>query len=40
MSADEEKQFRERLKKRLIYKNDKVIEQFRYYSGSPEGIGR
>jgi len=24
----------------LIFKNDKVIEQFRYYSGSPEGIGR
>ena len=40
MSADEEKQFRESLKKRLIYKNDRVIEQFRYYSGSPENIGR
>jgi len=40
MSADEEKQFRERLKKRMIFKNDKVIEQFRYYSGSPEEIGR
>ncbi|MCD6565439.1 MAG: PIG-L family deacetylase [Bacteroidales bacterium] len=40
MSADEEKQFRERLRKRLIFKNDKVIEQFRYYSGSPEEIGR
>jgi len=40
MSAEEEKQFRERLKKRMIFKNDKVIEQFRYYSGSPEEIGR
>ena len=40
MSADEEKQFRERLKKRMIFKNNKVIEQFRYYSGSPEEIGR
>jgi LmbE family N-acetylglucosaminyl deacetylase len=40
MSDEEEKQFRERLKKRMIHKNDKVIEQFRYHSGSPEGIGR
>ncbi|MCK4631339.1 MAG: hypothetical protein KAT40_07835 [Bacteroidales bacterium] len=40
MSAEEEKLFRERIKKRTIYKNDKVIEQFRYYSGSPEIIGR
>lgn len=40
MSDEEEKKFRERLKKRMIYKNDKVIEQFRYYSGSPESIGR
>ncbi len=40
MSAEEEKQFRERIKKRTVYKNDKVIEQFRYYSGSPDGIGR
>ena len=40
MSAEEEKQFRESLKKRTITKNGKVIEQFRYYSGSPESIGR
>ena len=40
MSAEEEKEFRERLKKRMIFKNDKVLEQFRYYSGSPESIGR
>jgi len=40
MSAEEEEQFRERLKKRVIYKDDKVIEQFRYHSGSPEGVGR
>jgi len=40
MSAEEEKQFRERIKKRTVYKNDKVIELFRYYSGSPEEIGR
>lgn len=40
MSAEEEKQFRERIKKRTVYKDDKVIELFRYYSGSPEGIGR
>ena len=39
MSAEEEKLFRERLKKRVVIKNDKVIEQFRYYSGSPDGIG-
>ncbi len=40
MSDEEEKLFRERLKKRTITKNGKVIEQFRYYSGSPESIGR
>ena len=40
MSAEEEKKFRERIKKRTVYKNNKVIEQFRYYSGSPEIIGR
>ena len=40
MSAEEEKQFRERIQKRTVYKNGKAIEQFRYYSGSPESIGR
>jgi LmbE family N-acetylglucosaminyl deacetylase len=40
MSPEEEKQFRERIKSRTIYKEGKVIEQFRYHSGSPEGIGR
>lgn len=40
MSPEEEKQFRERIEKRTVYKEGKVIEQFRYYAGSPEGIGR
>ncbi|MBA7538861.1 Mycothiol S-conjugate amidase [subsurface metagenome] len=40
ISPEEEKQFRERIKKRTIYKEGKVIEQFRYYAGSPDGIGR
>ena len=40
MSPEEEKQFRESTKKRTIYKEGKVVEQFRYYAGSPEGIGR
>lgn len=40
MSDEEEKKFRERLKNRTITKDGKIIEQFRYHSGSPEGIGR
>lgn len=40
MSAEEEEKFRERLKNRSITKDGKVIEQFRYHSGSPENIGR
>lgn len=40
ISPEEEKEFRERLKNRVVQKGDKVIEQFRYYQGSPDGIGR
>jgi len=40
ISPDEEKQLRERIKSRVTYKDNKIFEQFRYYKGSPDGIGR
>jgi len=40
LSQEEENQLRERFKNRVIYKDGKYYEEFRYYRGSPDGIGR
>jgi LmbE family N-acetylglucosaminyl deacetylase len=40
LSPEEENQLRERLKSRVSSKNGKFYEAFRYYKGSPDGIGR
>ncbi len=40
LSAEEENQLRERLKNSVTSKNGKYYEQFRYYKGLPDGIGR
>lgn len=40
ISEKEKEELKERIKKRAIVKDGKVLEQFRYYNGSPDGIGR
>jgi LmbE family N-acetylglucosaminyl deacetylase len=40
LSQEEENQLRERFRNRLTSKNGKFYEEFRYYTGLPDGIGR
>jgi hypothetical protein len=40
LSKEEETQFRERLTKKVVSKDGKMIEKFRYYEGIPDGVGR
>lgn len=40
LSAKEEKEVRERLAARIITENGKSFEEFRYYEGLPDNIGR
>lgn len=40
LSADEEQKVRERVSKRIKYRDGKAVEGFRHYKGLPDGIGR
>jgi len=40
LSPEEEKQVKERLAQRIMKKNGKAMEGFRYYKGLPDNIGR
>ena len=40
LSEEEAEQVKERVRKRIKYKDDKPVEGFRYHTGSPDGIGR
>jgi len=40
LSADEAKQVRDRVSKRIVYLDGKAVEGFRHYKGLPDNIGR
>ncbi len=40
ISKKEKDELKESIMRRTIHKNGKIVEQFRYYKGSPDGIGR
>jgi LmbE family N-acetylglucosaminyl deacetylase len=40
LSADEAKQVRDRVSKRIVYRDGKAVEGFRHYKGLPDNIGR
>lgn len=40
LSEEEQKQVIERISRRIPIKDGKAVEGFRYYTGSPDGIGR
>jgi hypothetical protein len=40
LSEEEAAQVREKVSKRIRYMEEKPVEGFRYYNGSPDGIGR
>jgi LmbE family N-acetylglucosaminyl deacetylase len=40
LSEEEAETVRERVSKRIIYRDEKPMEGFRYYSGSPDDVGR
>ena len=40
LSEEEAAQVREKVSKRIRYREEKPVEGFRYYTGSPDGIGR
>ncbi len=40
LSAEEEKEVKDNMRKRIVYREDKPVEGFRYYKGLPDGIGR
>ena len=40
LSPEEEKQVRERVSKRIPYRDGKAVEGFRYFKGIPDNIGR
>ncbi|MFH0759098.1 MAG: PIG-L family deacetylase [Bacteroidota bacterium] len=40
LTAEEAAEVREKVSKRILYKNGKPVEGFRFYTGSPDNIGR
>ena len=40
LSAQEAEQVRDRVSKRILYRNGKAVEGFRHYKGLPDNIGR
>jgi LmbE family N-acetylglucosaminyl deacetylase len=40
LSAEEAEQVRDRVSKRILYRDGKAVEGFRYYKGLPDNIGR
>ncbi len=40
LSAEEAEQVRDRVSKRILYRDGKPVEGFRYYKGLPDNIGR
>jgi LmbE family N-acetylglucosaminyl deacetylase len=40
LSEEEAKQVRDRISNRIIYRDGKAVEGFRYHKGSPDNIGR
>jgi LmbE family N-acetylglucosaminyl deacetylase len=40
LSAEEAKQVRDRVSNRILYRDGKAVEGFRYYKGLPDNIGR
>jgi LmbE family N-acetylglucosaminyl deacetylase len=40
LSAEEAEEVREKVSQRILYRDGKPVEEFRYYSGSPDNIGR
>ncbi len=40
LTEEEAAEVRERVSQRILYKNGKPVEGFRYYTGSPDNIGR
>lgn len=40
LSPEENRQMEERIRRRLIKRDGKIVESFRYYKGMPDGMGR